>query len=149
MWCRAAQSAANFRKDPKGSEVLQSFSVRASAAVLSDALGSANFQVVAPSALRATIAKASCASVSKQAMYCCWLPVSCGQTDLICSAVQCSANQAQCVAVTIQPPTPTWVSSAMRPQRHNTSARGIAAVDAVFHVRSIAAASAELTCCLQ
>ena len=89
MWCRAAQPAANFRKDPKGSEVLQSFSARASAAVLSDALGSANFQVVAPSALRATIARPSCASVAKQAMYCCGLPVSRGQADLICSAVQC------------------------------------------------------------
>ena len=50
-WCRAAQTAANFKKVPSGSAVLQSFSVRASAVVLSDAAGNANCQVLAPMAL--------------------------------------------------------------------------------------------------
>ena len=76
MWCRAAHPAASFRNDPKGSAVPRSFSVRASAAVFSDALGSANLQVVAPNALRAAMASASCARVSKHAMHCCGLPVS-------------------------------------------------------------------------
>ena len=113
MWCRAAQPAASLRKVPSGSAVLQSFSVLDSAAVLSDELGSANFQVVAPSALRAAIASASCATVSKHAMYCCGLPVSCGHSALTWSAVQVSANQEQCDEVTIQPPMPTCFSSAM------------------------------------
>ena len=47
-WRRAAQPAANFKKVPSGSAVLQSFSVRASAVVLSDAAGNANCQVLAP-----------------------------------------------------------------------------------------------------
>ena len=76
MWRGAAHPAVTFRNAPKGSAVLQSFSVRASAAVLSDALGSANLQVVAPNALRAAMASASCERVSKYAAYCCGLPVS-------------------------------------------------------------------------
>ena len=111
-WCRAAQPAANFKKVPSGSAVLQSFSVR-SAVVLSDAAGNANCQVLAPMAWRAVIASASCASVSKHAMYCCGEPESCGQKHRTCSAAKDSANHAQCVAVTIHPPMPTPWSSAI------------------------------------
>ena len=93
MWCRAAQPAASLRKVPSGSAVLQSFSVLDSAAVLSEALGSANFQVVATSALRTVIASASCAMVSKHAMYCRGFPVSCGHNARTCSAVQHSAKR--------------------------------------------------------
>ena len=96
MRCSAAQPAASFRNVPRGSAVLQSFSVLDSTAVLSDALGSANFQVLAPSALRAAMASASCAMVSKHAMYCCGCAVSCSHSARIWSAVHVSANQAQC-----------------------------------------------------
>ena len=112
-WCRAAQPAANFKKVPSGSAVLQSFFVRASAVVLSDAAGNANCQALAPMAWWAVMASASCASVSKHAMYCCGEPESCGQKQRICSDVKDSANQAQCVAVTIHPPMPMPWSSAI------------------------------------
>ena len=112
-WRRAAQPAANFKKAPSGSAVLQTFSVRASAVVLSDAAGNANCQALAPTAWRAVMASASCASVSKHAMYCCGEPESCGQKHRTCSAVKDSANHAQCVAVTIHPPMPMPRSSAI------------------------------------
>ena len=67
-WCRADHAAAILRKVPRGSAVLHNFSVPASAAVLSEALGSANFHYCAPTTLRAVMAKASCARVSKHAM---------------------------------------------------------------------------------
>ena len=112
-WCRAAQPAASFKNVPSGSAVLHSFSVRASAAVLSDAAGSANCQVLAPRTCRAVMASVSCASVSRHAMYCWGEPESCGQKHQICSAVNDSANHAQCVVVTIHPPMPMPWSSAM------------------------------------
>ena len=59
------------------------------------------------------MASASCASVSKHAMYCCGEPQSCGQKHRICSDVKDSANHAQCVAVTIHPPMPIPWSSAI------------------------------------
>ena len=107
-WCRAAQPAASLRNVPRGSAVLHNFSVRASAAVLSEAAGSANCHALAPSEGRAVIARASWAHVSKHAMYCCGAPVSWGQRLRIWSAVQVSANQ-----VTIHPPMPVLRSSAM------------------------------------
>ena len=54
--------------EESASAVLQSFSVLDSAAVLSEALGSANFQVVARSALHAVIASASCAIWSRNTL---------------------------------------------------------------------------------
>ena len=113
MWCRAAHPAANFRKVPRGSAVLHDFSVRASAAVLSEAAGNAKCHALARRACLAVMARANCASVSKHAMYCCGEPESCGQRLRIWSAVQDSANHAQCCAVAIHPPIPMRCSSAM------------------------------------
>ena len=59
-WCRADHAAGILREVPSGSAVLQSFSVPASAAVLSEAPGSARRHCLA-----------SCASVSKHAMCLC------------------------------------------------------------------------------
>ena len=99
-------------KLPSGSAVLHSFSVCASAAALSDAAGRQNVHCCAPRPRCAVIASASCASVSKQAMYLCGVSESCGQTARISDACQCSANPAHLLAVTIQPPIPMRSPSA-------------------------------------
>ena len=112
IWCLAAHAAVSLRKLPSGSAVLQSFSVCTSAAVLSDAAGREKVHCCAPKLRCAVIARASCASVSKHAMYLCGASESCGQTALISDACQCSANQAHLFAVTIQPPMPMRSPSA-------------------------------------
>ena len=58
-WCRAAHAAVSFKKLPRGSAVLQSFSAPASAAVLSEAAGRQNVHCFAPNDLCAVIARAS------------------------------------------------------------------------------------------
>ena len=105
MWCLAAQAAVSFRKLPSGSAVLHSFSVCASAAVLSDAVGRQKLHCYAPRPRCAVIASASCAHL-------CGASESCGQTARISDACQCSANQAHLLAVTIQPPIPMRFPSA-------------------------------------
>ena len=67
-WRRADQAAAILKKVLRGSAVLQSFSLPASEAVLSEALGSAKRDCFAPMTLRAVMASASCASASKHAI---------------------------------------------------------------------------------
>ena len=70
---------------------------RPSAAALSDAAGRQNAHCFAPRALCAVMAKASCARVSKHAMYRCGASLSCGHTVRSSDACHCSANHAHCV----------------------------------------------------
>ena len=65
---RAAQAAASLRKEPRGSAVLQSLSRPASVGALSDADGRVKDHCLAEQVRCASMASASCASVSKQAM---------------------------------------------------------------------------------
>ena len=65
--CFVAQGAANFKKEPNGSDVLHNLSKPASVGELSDALGSAKDQCCDAQLWYATMASASCANVSKQA----------------------------------------------------------------------------------
>ena len=67
-WCLADQAATCFKNCDKGSVVVKSLLTPASAAVLSDAEGSTNLKCLDCSLRYASIARASCASVSKQAI---------------------------------------------------------------------------------
>ena len=110
--CRCAHVAASLRNNPKGSAVLKSLFKPLSALVLSVADGSTNLTCLLRMQCQVHCAKASCAKVSKQPMYGCMLPCSCGHCSLTWSAVKTSLNQINCVDVLSQPPMPIRAVSA-------------------------------------
>ena len=69
--------------------------------------GNVKDQCRAAQVLCASMAKASCASVSKHAMYFCAVSRSAGHTERTSAMWYCSENHAVEFAVTIQPPMPT------------------------------------------
>ena len=111
--CRADQHATNLGKVHSGSVVVKSLLMPASAAVLSDAVGSTKLKCLECSLRCASIASASCASVSKHAMYGCADFVRWGQCRRISVIDHGSENQRNSVEVLIQPPMPTASPSAM------------------------------------
>ena len=111
--CCADQAATSLRKPLSGSVVVKSLLMPASAAVLSDAVGSTNLKRRECSLRCVTMASASCASVSKQAMYAYACLVSSGQKCLISVMDQDSENQKNCDEVLIHPPMPIVSPSAM------------------------------------
>ena len=113
MLCWADQDATNFRKRLSGSVVVKSLLMPASAAVLSDAAGNTNLKCRECSLRCVTIAKASCASVSKQAIYACAFLLRSGQKCLTSVMDQDSENQKNWDDVLIHPPMPTVSPSAM------------------------------------
>ena len=112
-WLHADHVATSLRKSLSGGIVVKSLLMPASALVLSQAAGRAKRQCFACMRVLAIIASASCARVSKQAMYFCGASTSCGQCRLSSSMFHCSANQANWVAVLIHPPIPTILPSAL------------------------------------
>ena len=110
---RADQHANNLRKVHSGSAVVKSLLMPASAAVLSDAVGSAKLKCLECNLRCASIASASCASVSKHAMYGCADLLSWGQRCRISVIDHDSENQRNSVEVLTQPPMPTASPSAM------------------------------------
>ena len=92
---------------------LRNFSIMRCTASLSGPLLCTQTQTSAPRLLRAVMASASCARVSKHAMYLCGGSVSWGHTERTSDACRCSANHAQCEDATIHPPTPMTSPSAL------------------------------------
>ena len=84
-----------------------------SAEVLSEAAGRVKRKCLVRMRATAVMARASCASVSKHAMYACAFLVSCGQCLRTSVMSHCSENQAKLCDVLIQPPTPTVEPSAI------------------------------------
>ena len=111
--CCADQDASNLRKVHSGSVVVKSLLMPASVAVLSDAVGSTKLKCLECNLQCASIASASCANVSKHAMYGCADLVSWGQCCRSSVIDHDAENQKNSVEVLIQPPMPTASPSAM------------------------------------
>ena len=109
----ADQAATCFRKKESGSVVVNNLLMPASAAVLSDAAGRTNLKCLDWSLRNANVASASCASVSKQAIYACACLFKAGQYLRTSVIDHVSENHRNCLDVLIHPPMPTVSPSAI------------------------------------